>query len=129
MNKPLKIPVWGNAVFLSAILAWLLLAPPVPAEERAFLEILAPNGGETLQKGAPCRIRWRGAPMTGTISLILFKNSVKYMTISDAAPNSSQFEWRVPASVPAGAAYRIRIRDKNQPEVGDFSDNDFTISD
>lgn len=91
------------------------------------VKIVHPNGGEVIRKGSPVSIRWQAAPAGGNMVLVLYKKGIKHTVISNKAPNSGSFNWTVPANIPPGTDYRVRIRIAENLAVNDFSDRDFTI--
>lgn len=88
--------------------------------------ITAPDGGDHVDTGTSIDIRWN---FTGNISkkirIDLFKGASKVETIVRKAKYNRKFVWDVPASLPDGTNYRIRVMDKANDAI-DKSDA-FTI--
>jgi hypothetical protein len=109
---------------LLALLALPLLAGPTTAP---FLRIEQPNGGETLQAGCEAQVRWLSVGVEGPVAILLFKGGEQHAVIAAAAPNIGFYRWLVPAALPGGGQYRLRICSLRDLRVNDFSDRDFAI--
>lgn len=75
-------------------------------------------------------IRWHYEESSGSdknVILVLYKNGIKFLTISESASNTGSFFWAIPAETPSGNKYRIRIRSREELSLNDFSDRDFSI--
>lgn len=94
------------------------------------MRLIQPNGGEILFNGENTTITWvsRGIE-SGGIILVLYLKGIKHLVISDGCPDTGRFEWRIPVDLAPEMNYRIRIRWSIRPEINDFSDGDFRISD
>jgi len=97
---------------------------------KPVLTLLSPNGGEELLSGKTIMIKWIYENNTNTgknVILVLYKNGIKFITISESAPDAGSFIWAIPAPTPSGNKYRIRIRSRKDLSLNDFSDRDFSI--
>jgi hypothetical protein len=94
--------------------------------------INSPNGGENWQVGTIRAINWVYAGDPGNVKISLYKNGVfKTMIapiISQGSGGSGSYDWKVPASLPPGSDYRIRITSLSDSNCFDLSDNNFFIS-
>lgn len=102
----------------------LLLAGALTAEN---LQIISPNGGEFLSKKESVHVRWNSAGLSGKVVITLYKKGMIDLIISNGAPNTGKFTWRIPPRTIPNNNYRIRIRSINNLAVNDFSDKDFSI--
>lgn len=92
------------------------------------LQVTAPNGGENLIAGAQTTLTWTSTPAAGSsVGLALWKGNVRVLTLSNGRSNTGSFVWQVPWTIALGSDYRIRVFSVEDPEIGDFSDADFTI--
>lgn len=107
--------------FLAAL---CLLAAAAHADS---VKLLYPNGGEVLKAGTNVVVRWHVVPARSKVILILYKKGIKYTVVSRGTANNGRFIWKIPANLPAGNDYRIRIRLFRNLAVNDFSDRNFTI--
>ncbi len=88
----------------------------------------APNGGEQWQQGTPQLITWSTANITGNVTIRVLKSSGTIPDISWTAPADSGNTgviWEIPADLPAGDDYTVRIY---QGEVEGVSDAPFSIT-
>ncbi|MCK5003809.1 MAG: hypothetical protein KAS21_01915 [Candidatus Aminicenantes bacterium] len=115
-----------NIFFLIPLL--ILLSNSVPAEPA--LTLISPNGGEELISGKTFMIKWNyedSANSDKNVILVLYKNGIKFITISESTSNTGSFIWTIPSETPSGNKYRIRIRSQKELSLNDFSDRDFSI--
>jgi len=107
----------------------LLFTAILPASEIPELKIIYPNGGETLFHGESVLIKWvyKSPDTEKSVVLVLYKEGIKFMTISKAVTGSDSYLWVVPDTVPRGTSYRVRIRSNRELSLNDFSDRDFSI--
>lgn len=86
-----------------------------------------PNGGEVLKCGSQTEVRWHSSGFDGPVAILLFKGAEQHSIIAAGAANSGSFQWTIPATLPAGSRYRLRICSLRDLRINDFSDRDFTI--
>jgi len=94
------------------------------------IKLIKPNGGEKFISGQTMTVNWESkgsSDLHKNIIIILYKDGIKFRTISKSTPNSGTFNWRIPKNTPVNRKYRIRIRSKSNLSLNDFSDGDFSI--
>jgi len=91
------------------------------------LRIEFPNGGEVLKCGSQIGVQWRSQGIEGNLAILLFKGSEQHAVIAASVPDSGFFQWTVPANLPEGGQYRLRICSLRDLRLNDFSDRDFAI--
>jgi hypothetical protein len=94
--------------------------------EKSTLAVVAPNGGEYVEKGKTCSITWNSS-VTGNLKIDLYKDNMPETTIVSSVSGAGPYSWNVPAAVPTGYTYSIRITSVSNPLVYDESDRYFTI--
>lgn len=101
-----------------------------PAPKVYSVDVLAPNGGETLYAGDRKRITWKTAD-TGWIPVVNIDYSVDggetYEGIATAETNDGTYIWTVPDMTSAQARIRVTATDLAAPLAVDESDMNFTI--
>lgn len=68
----------------------------------------APNGGELLYPSSKFPISWR-ANITGNVRIDLLKGGAQFVRIAENEANDGRYDWSVPADLPKGGDYSIRI--------------------
>jgi hypothetical protein len=91
------------------------------------ITLTAPNGGETLTSGTPTVVSWT-SDVVGNVRIALLKNGIQFALISSSIPNSGAFTWNIPAGMPTGTDYTVKISSCINPLVTDVSDANFTIN-
>jgi len=90
------------------------------------LAVTAPNGGETLQVGAPYTLRWN---TTGSIPTVKLEYSVdrgtSWRSIADSWANGGQYAWTVPDAPTSQGLFRVTST--GTPAVSDVSNAPFAI--
>ena len=91
------------------------------------ISLMAPNGGEALNKGMETDINWAFAGKAGFVSLTLLKDDQPLGLIADNLPAMSfRYHWRVGAPLlngavyPGGGNYRIQIQWQPRPSTEKF---------
>lgn len=110
------------------ILTLLLFTFSTPA--KPVMTIIYPNGGEKLIPGKTAMIKWNytnDSNADNDVILVLYKNGIKFKTLSESTSNTGMFLWEIPSNTPDGNNYRIRIRSRKDLTLNDFSDGDFSI--
>jgi hypothetical protein len=93
------------------------------------IRVLAPNGGESWQVGRAYSITWATSDLSSTVTIELYRGGVLQRTLASNIQDSGAFRWSIPAQLPVGANYSIRIMgDASAGAVFDDSDNYFTIA-
>lgn len=113
-------------VILSTI---LLIITQSYISGKPLLTLISPNGGEKLKSGTSVQILWKYNEKSSDsgIILVLYKEGIKFLTISESVTDSGSYFWEIPENIPPGEKYRIRIRSSKDLGINDFSDNDFSI--
>lgn len=91
------------------------------------LKILYPNGAEILTTNTTTKIKWQTGDIPGKVIIILYKNGLKYHTVTPGTANTGIFSWHIPVNFTEHNKYRLRIRSLNDLSINDFSDRDFKI--
>lgn len=112
---------------LKTIFLILLLLSSLNIYSDNSLSVLFPNGGEIIKAGTTINIRWRATNFSGQVAILLYKQGVKFITISKASKNNGSFLWHIPPTLKEANNYRIRIRLLENLTINDFSDRDFKI--
>ncbi|MEO5928509.1 MAG: SBBP repeat-containing protein, partial [Candidatus Kapaibacterium sp.] len=92
----------------------------------SILQVLFPNGGDTLCAGVNNVITWTGGTST---NYDIYQSSNGGQTFNPLALNvvGNSYTWSTPALFPAGNKYRIKVMTSNGPE-NDVSDSNFVIN-
>ena len=88
---------------------------------------LYPNGGQHVQRGKTLTLNWASKGTVGDVKLELLKNGALHSTLSNSTQNTGSLIWSVPADLPIGADYAIRIQDAAAALTPDSSDSPFSI--
>ncbi len=89
--------------------------------------IASPNGGEVFYNKQSVVISW-DANIQGNVKIDLYKEGVLNSVISPNEPNTGKFVWVVPASMPFGTDYAVKISSlTNLVAAVDTSDSTFTL--
>jgi hypothetical protein len=114
--EKMKTKLWGFLLLCGATLA-----------HAQSIQVLYPNGGETLFTRSTIRIQWTPVNPEMRIVILLFREGAQAAIIADDIPGSGSFAWKIPDQIQPGNRYRIRIRALSNLSVNDFSDRDFSI--
>lgn len=98
-------------------------APPAGS-----ITVLAPNGGETLQRGSTTPITWSSTGDIGSAVKILVRRGTSGATIVASTPNDGHFDWTIP-TYPVGTNYSIEISSVTAPAIIDTSNGTFSLTD
>lgn len=100
----------------------------------SFITVLSPNGGESYKTGDFILIRWNYHDIVRDrqyYDISLYRNGVfwqKIKTVSAIDQPPLPIPWRIPASIPTGSGYKIRVSLVEDARVFDESDAPFTIT-
>lgn len=97
------------------------------ADTPNLVNITSPNGGETLYRSSTYPVSWV-SNVAGNVSIELLKGGALHSVLSSNEANDGSFTWLVPASLPTGSDYAIRISSVNNPSYTDTSAATFTIT-
>jgi len=92
------------------------------------LTVSSPNGGEKWKTGKSYPIKWTKGQAGGTVKIQLLKSGKHYRWVTKKTKNDGTYVWKIPSTVPAGAAYKIRIVSRKSRKVFDKSNKSFRIS-
>jgi hypothetical protein len=93
-----------------------------------FVQIVAPNGGDTLQVGDPVRLRWRSEGITGEVGIGLWRGAPinDFDTLFTATENDSSEIWTITG--PGAAGCYLILVSLDDTSRWDTSDARFVIS-
>ncbi len=92
------------------------------------LQVTRPNGGELFHPGVLERIEWNpGHYKDDRMTVELLRGGAVHSVLAESVANNGAFDWLVPAGIPTGDDYRIRVRSRDR-DVQDVSDGDFAIA-
>jgi hypothetical protein len=95
------------------------------------VEVLAPNGGETLVANAPTTVQWSAADVSGIAGVELYlslDDGDTWRVLAEGLTNTGSFQW-FPANRPSTTArFRVEAVDNAFNEAHDDSDGAFTIA-
>lgn len=102
------------------------------AESRS-LEVVVPDGGEVWQTGTTCNITWNQTGFDGTnVRIDLWKDllfGTQVCEISSSVPaEAGTYSWTIPADIPSGTTYWVKIASLISPSVYDGSDGSLQIT-
>jgi len=130
----LSIPEIKEDKMKKALVLTMLLFAAAGMARAQTLEIIAPNGGETLMSGMPLTISWSFAGVEpGERLLISLEGSADYGPIAYCLVSAGAYEWlagrKMDGSFAKPAAeYRILIELVGTDQGHDSSDRSFTIA-
>jgi len=110
------------------IIGSLIFYLAIVSLQAGTIRVVYPNGGEAIKLNSMITIKWITSGVSGNVVLVLYRDGVKFHTISPGTPNTGMFNWRVTGNIPPGNRYRIRIRAASDLSINDFSDSDFKIT-
>jgi parallel beta-helix repeat protein len=79
-----------------------------------YLRVMKPAGGETWSAGQSVTITWRDSGIgSGLVDIDLVKQSGNVMSLQSmivvGTANGGQYSWNIPASIPPGGNYGVRV--------------------
>lgn len=94
---------------------------------RAFVTVVAPNGGEVIVKKERISILWTSGGNAGdAVRIELWQKNFPLLTIAESTPNDGLFRFKFPKTV-KGKGFQIRIASLADPSAHDFSDKKFKV--
>jgi len=91
-----------------------------------WIEVLTPNGGETLPVGTQQEITWDSKYVYGTVSIEYSKdNFLTPLYVASNEDNDGSYMWTIPND--PSTTVKVRVRATNPSYLNDTSDGDFTI--
>jgi hypothetical protein len=97
-------------------------------DQPPFIEVTAPNGGESWNQGLTYTIRWNSWHVNSDVRIELYKSGVLKQTISSGTYSGGSYSWTIPESVGTGNDYKIKITSTSDTTLYDWSDGYFTIN-
>jgi len=91
------------------------------------IRITVPNGGEYWERGNSYDIIWLSDKVPGSVMIELYKDNNPYDTIAYNIPNTHQYNYYVPFSLPQADDYQVKITSMDNPQICDISDDYFMI--
>jgi hypothetical protein len=92
-----------------------------------FITVTSPNGGEVWVRGTTRIITWQDN-VPWNVKIELWKGGVYNSLITASTPSNGSCYWAIPATIPSGNDYKIRITAMaSNASLFDFSDNNFSI--
>jgi hypothetical protein len=99
---------------------------PTGADERSWIELLTPNGGESIEVGSVYDITWDSGGAVGFIRIECSSDGgASWATIVGGTENDGLFEWTVDA--PHSDNCLIRVSKAADPAINDTSDWAFSV--
>jgi hypothetical protein len=97
------------------------------------LSISYPNGGEKWVVGQTYTLRWKSNGLSGPVTLKLKRKTASgrggWYLISEQAPNTGSFRYRVPQNMPTGnERYRLYIAASRNEQLNDYSNGYLTLT-
>lgn len=101
----------------------------LPASEIAVAAcavlVIAPNGGETWQKGSVRNIQWTAPAKTGVVTIDLYRDYQFSRNLGTASAAAGSFPWTLPQDLADGSDYKVRV---SQGSLADDSNGFFRIT-
>jgi C1A family cysteine protease len=113
--------LWGNTYKMNCCIK----AFTGPGSYTLTIQVIQPNGGEIWEVGTVHNITWTPQNLTGNVTIDLYKGGSFSRNIGTVAATGGTYAWSIPADLPTGSDYKVRIY---QGSVEDYSDNVFTIT-
>ena len=86
----------------------------ITTSEYSYLNVIFPNGGETLKVEETYTIKWDSPGWEGyKVDITLKQNLLAPLaprSIASRITNNSYYDWEIPQNIPAGGYYRISVR-------------------
>jgi hypothetical protein len=92
------------------------------------ITVLTPNGGEVWVIGEFHFITWDDN-LNGNVAIYLFKGDQLVLIIDSSDPSDGSFLWTIPSNIQPGFDYKIKIASRDNGNIYDLSDDEFTITD
>jgi len=97
----------------------------------SYVLVTSPDGGESMPQRRSFPIRWRAESLgTGSVRIELLRTGTAepVTVITDSTENDGEFAWTVPATIPVGDGYRIRVSRTDGGTLTDSSNGVFSIA-
>lgn len=93
-----------------------------------FVQVTAPNGGESWKRGLPFFVQWN-SDLAENVTVALYKGGLFAGNIVTSTPNTGAYQWTIPANLSPSSDYSIRIASATNSAIFDVSDLPFSIVD
>ncbi|MGB5893754.1 MAG: Ser-Thr-rich GPI-anchored membrane family protein, partial [Ignavibacteriaceae bacterium] len=90
------------------------------------INIASPNGGESWQAGTTHAITSTDN-ISDDVKIDLYKGGTFHSSIKDTAASDGTYNWNIAYNISGGSDYKVKMTSLGNPDVFDFSDNNFTI--
>jgi len=122
-------PEWGIAVGLVSGDESRMSVYSDQAGPPASLLLSHPVGGESWKRGSTQTITWSSSGDAGAqVKILLLSGAITKLTLTRTASLAGgSFKWSIPADLPKGNQYRIRIISRQYPSLQDTSAQVFSI--
>lgn len=102
----IEVEIGENSDKKSATSSYFTISAGLPA----YISVVSPAGGESLEAGKVYRIKWDSLNMEDSkISISLLSSDAEILIIADKIQNKSYLDWTVPTNS-YGSAFKIVIR-------------------
>jgi hypothetical protein len=101
----------------------------IGTSNNCVITVTSPNGGEAWARGTTHIITWQDN-ITYPVRIELWKGGVYHSLITASTPSTGAFYWAIPATIPSGNNYKVKILALNTNSSSycyDFSDNNFSV--
>ncbi len=93
------------------------------------ITVISPNGGESWDFGNSYDITWNSTCLPGSnVRIELWKDDSKWDNIILSTSDDGLYNWEIPASVPTGTTYQVKIVDTSDSSCFDYSNGYFYIT-
>ena len=89
--------------------------------------VKSPNGGESWARDITHTIIWSSEPHSSTVDIDLYRGGLFYSAIASTTFNDGYYDWLIPASLPVGSNYQVKITSNTGSWWYDLSDSYFNI--
>ncbi|MEJ2196147.1 MAG: Ser-Thr-rich GPI-anchored membrane family protein, partial [Ignavibacteriaceae bacterium] len=90
------------------------------------ITVSSPNGGESWQAATSQIIIWNDN-LSENVTIDLYKGGILHTIIDPSTASDGTKNWDIPFDQESGSDYSIKITSIDNPDIFDFSDNNFTI--
>jgi hypothetical protein len=100
---------------------------PLPPDPSG-LQIISPNGGETLQAGSTRTVAWTVSNPDGLVQVDLLLGDALYRSLGQVLMGQSNFLWSIDPRLGDANSYRIRLSSLSCSNLLDVSDAAFSVA-
>ncbi len=95
--------------------------------ELGYITLTTPNVGGSWKPGDTINIGWNDN-ISENVKIDLYKGSDLYGTIDSTTESDGSYDWTIPANLPVGSDYNIKIASTRDGNIYDFGDGNFTVA-